>query len=369
MKFKITKTLKNSLARTGIITTEHGKIQTPVFMPVGTKGTVKTMSPEELQEIGAEIILGNNYHLYIQPGLDVIEEMGGLHKFINWNKPILTDSGGFQIFSLSPITKITDDGAKFQSYLDGHRIFFTPEAAIKSQQIIGADIIMALDECTTYPISHKKALEAVIRTTKWAKQCSNYFYDNNYKKQALFGIIQGSVYPDLRQKSLQELTDLPFDGFAVGGLSVGEPLDLMLNILKDVTPQLPESKPHYFMGLGTPLEIINSINLGIDMFDCVMPTRVARNGLLFTSEGRIQIRNNKFRLDEKPIDTNCKCKVCQNYSRAYIRHLIKNKEILGMRLATYHNLYFLIDFVKQIRKAIKQNYFVQFREATIKLKL
>lgn len=366
MKFKILKKCKGTLARTGEMTLTHGKVRTPVFMPVGTKASVKTMSGPELEEIGAEIILGNNYHLFIQPGLEVLEKAGGIHKFMDWKKPVLTDSGGFQVFSLSKLSKITDDGVKFQSHFDGQSFFFDPETAIKSQQTIGADIIMAFDECTAYPIEHKRALEAVIRTSKWAKRCCDWFYANNRKKQAMFGIVQGGVFKDLREKSLKEITSLPFDGIALGGLSVGEPIDEMLEILRFIAPKMPFEKPHYFMGLGTPLELINAIDQGIDMFDCVMPTRVARNGLFFTSQGRVQIRNSGFRDDFKPVDPECKCKVCQHHSRAYIRHLIKCGEILGFRLASYHNLYFLINLVKEARKAIERGYFPEFREMIIK---
>lgn len=369
MNFKIKSRCRHTLARTTVIHTKHGKIQTPAFMPVGTKGTVKAMSAEELHTIGAEIILGNTYHLFIQPGMEVMEKAGGLHKFMNWKSPILTDSGGFQMFSLSKITKITDEGVRFQSYLDGRRIWFTPEEAIKIQQIIGADIIMAFDECTPYPITPKKALTSVIRTTKWAKQCCDYFYQNNYKKQALFGIVQGSVFTELRDKSLRELKAMPFDGYAIGGLSVGEPVEEMLKILRYTAPKLPENKPHYFMGLGTPVELIRAVDQGIDMFDCVLPTRVARNGLLFTMNGRIQLRNTRFRTDLGPIDPECSCFVCKNHSRAYIRHLVKNREILGMRLATYHNLHFLIDLMKKTRNAINRGYFPEFLDMIISKKL
>jgi queuine tRNA-ribosyltransferase len=334
-------------------------------MPVGTKASVKTMSSEDLAEIGAEIILANTYHLFIQPGLDVLEACGGVHKFMNWDRPMLTDSGGFQIFSLQGITRVTDEGAHFSSYLDGRKIFFTPEEAMRVQQVIGADIIMAFDECTSYPVDEKRALESVIRTSKWAKRCSDFFYENNQKEQALFGIIQGSVFPDLRKKSREEITALPFDGFAVGGLSVGEPLPRMFEILEGVAPLLPEDKPRYFMGLGTPAEIVKSVDMGVDMFDCVMPTRVARNGLFFTSEGRIQIRNARFKTDFTPPDPACSCKVCRSYTRAYIRHLVKNSEILGLRLTTYHNLYYLLDLMAKIRTSLEQGTFSKLRDTVI----
>jgi len=369
MKFRILKSAKGSKARNTVIRTSHGLIRTPVFMPVGTKATVKTMSPEELKKMGADIILSNAYHLVIQPGLDILEQAGGIHKFMNWDRPVLTDSGGFQMFSLSRLTKVNDDGVIFRSYLDGRKINFTPEEAIRAQQTIGADIIMAFDECVSYPVTPKRSLESVIRTTKWAKRCIKWFQETNNKKQAMFGIIQGSVFPDLRKKSLSELTRMPFDGFAIGGLSVGEPQELMLSVLKETAPGLPEGKPRYFMGLGTPLELVHAIDAGIDMFDCVMPTRVARNGLMFTSQGRIQIRNNQYRNDFGPPDAECRCPTCRNFSRAYIRHLIKNREILGMRLTTYHNLYFLINLTRQIRKAINNGYFMDFREMILKKKL
>ena len=338
-------------------------------MPVGTKATVKTMSAEELKEIGAEIILGNNYHLYIQPGLELMELAGGINKFMAWDRPVLTDSGGFQVFSLSKDNKITDDGVMFQSYHNGDRIYFDPETAIRSQQVIGADIIMAFDECCHYPIEHDVALASVVRTSKWAKRCCDWFYAHNEKEQAMFGIVQGSIFEDLREKSLREITALPFDGIALGGLSVGEPMDVMLKVLKHIAPQMPEAKPHYFMGLGTPIEIINAIDQGIDMFDCVMPTRVARNGMCFTSEGRVQLRNAQYRTDLKAIDPNCKCKVCQTHSRAYIKHLIKNSEILGFRLASYHNLYYLVNFVKEIEKAIDGGFFPEYKEMIVKKEL
>jgi len=366
MKFKILKTCRKSAARTGRVTVSHGSFDTPVFMPVGTKATVKTMDVEDLHEVGAEIILANTYHLFIQPGLEVIEKAGGIHKFMAWDRPVLTDSGGFQIFSLGHLTKVTDDSAIFKSYLDGRRITFTPEDAVRAQQTIGADIIMAFDECTSWPIEHKRAMESVIRTTKWAKRCVDYFYANNIKKQAMFGIVQGSVFPDLRKKSLKEITGLGFDGIAVGGLSVGEPLDVMAKTLSDIAASLPAEKPRYFMGLGTPQEILFAIDQGIDMFDCVMPTRVARNGLLFTSEGRVQLRNSRHRLDFGPPDPACGCRVCRTHSRAYLKHLIKCNEILGMRLATYHNLYYLINFIREIRKAIKAGHFEEFRDREMK---
>ena len=362
MKFKVTKTIRSARARTGRVTTAHGSFETPIFMPVGTRATVKTMDREELAEVGAEIILANTYHIFIQPGLDVIEKAGGIHPFMAWDKPVLTDSGGFQIFSLGHLTKVTDESAVFKSYLDGRRITFTPEDAIRAQQSIGADIIMAFDECTSWPIEQKRCLESVIRTTKWARRCADFFYKDNPKQQAMFGIVQGSVFPELRQRSLKEITELPFDGIAVGGLSVGEPLEVMSEVLRGIAEGLPEEKPKYFMGLGTPREILFAVDQGIDMFDCVMPTRVARNGLLFTTEGRIQLRNSVHRLDFGPPDPACGCKVCRTYSRAYIKHLIKCNEILGLRLATFHNLHYLINFVKEIRKAIKGNYFEEFRD-------
>jgi queuine tRNA-ribosyltransferase len=362
MKFRVSRTCRRSRARTGRVTVEHGSFETPVFMPVGTKATVKTMDVADLKAVGAEIILANNYHLFVQPGLEVIEKAGGIHRFMNWDRPVLTDSGGFQIFSLGHVTKVTDESAVFKSYLDGRRITFTPEDAIRSQQAIGADIIMAFDECTNWPIEHKRAMESVIRTSKWAKRCADFFYANNAKRQAMFGIVQGSVFPDLRKKSLKEITALPFDGIAVGGLSVGEPLEMMAETLSAIADALPADKPRYFMGLGTPREILFAIDRGIDMFDCVMPTRVARNGLLFTSEGRIQLRNSRHRLDFGPPDPACKCQVCRNHSRAYLKHLIKCGEILGMRLTTYHNLHYLINFIRETRKAIRGGFFEEFRD-------
>jgi len=362
VKFKILKTISNSDARTAVLTLPHGEVKTPVFMPVGTRAAVKTMISQDLLELDAQIILANSYHLFLQPGLEVIELAGGIHKFMNWNRPVLTDSGGFQIFSLKGLTRVNDDGVRFSSHIDGRKFFLTPEDVIKIQQIIGADIIMAFDECVSFPSTEKKVLQSVVRTTKWAKRCIDFFKKNKSKEQYIFGIVQGGIYPELRKKSIREITDMPFDGFAIGGLSVGEPLSDMFEILSLTVNNLPYDKPRYFMGLGTPLEIIKAVEMGIDMFDCVMPTRVARNGLFFTSKGRLQIRNANFKTDFSPPDPECSCKVCQNYTRSYIRHLIKSNEISGLRLTTYHNLHYLLKLMVKIRESIEGGFFNELKE-------
>jgi len=338
-------------ARLGKLTTAHGVIETPVFMPVGTQATVKTMSPHELKEIGSEIILSNTYHLYLRPGHKLIEEAGGLHKFMSWDKPVLTDSGGFQVFSLADLRDIEEDGVTFRSHIDGSKHFFTPERAMEIQMSLGADIAMAFDICSPYPCSYEHALEASDRTTRWAKRCKD-FHEHPY--QSVFGIIQGSMFPDLRKKSMLEITDIDFPGYAIGGLSVGEPKDIMYEVLDHIADEMPRNKPRYLMGVGSPDCLLEAVKRGIDMFDCVLPTRIARNGTAMTSLGKVVVRNATYARDWEKLDPNCNCYTCSNYSRAYIRHLLKADEVLGIRLTTIHNLNFLINLMKDARQAIKE---------------
>jgi len=352
---------ENTKARHGVINTAHGKIETPIFMPVGTQATVKAMTSAELKEIGSEIILANTYHLYLRPGEDLIEQAGGLHDFMNWDKPILTDSGGFQVFSLSDFREIEEEGVHFKSHLDGSKHFISPEKAIQIQNKLGSDIIMAFDECPPYPSEYDEMAKSVERTIRWAQRCKSEKEKINNSSQALFGIVQGGVYKKLRKYSAQATTELDFPGYAIGGLSVGEPNEEMYEILDYTTPFLPENKPRYLMGVGTPEDLIEGVKYGVDMFDCVMPTRIARHGQVFTHNGKITIRNAQFKDDFSPIDADCDCEVCQNYSRAYIRHLMKRKEILGMRLNTYHNLYFLLNLMEELKTAIKNNNFEEYR--------
>lgn len=342
-------------ARRGVFHTAHGSVQTPAFMPVGTQATVKTLTPEEVCELGAEVILSNTYHLYLRPGADLIAEAGGLHSFMHWEGPILTDSGGFQIFSLGNLREITDEGALFRSHIDGSLHYFTPEKAVEVQELLGSDIAMVLDECVPYPIDYESAAAALRRTTSWAQRAKLV---HRRKDQALFGIVQGSCFDDLRLKSTDQLLELDFSGYAVGGLSVGEPKNEMYRILDLVAPRLPLSKPRYLMGVGSPDCLWEGIERGIDMFDCVLPTRIARNGTVFTTQGRLVVRNAAYARDFRPLDSECCCYVCRNYSRAYIRHLIKANEVLGIRLTTYHNLYFLASLMETIRAAIEQDRFL-----------
>ena len=353
-KFSLLKNDSETSARLGQISTAHGLIDTPVFMPVGTRATVRTMTPEELKEVRAEIILSNAYHLYLRPGAEIVEKAGGLHKFMHWDRPILTDSGGFQIFSLSSIMRVEADGVEFRSPLDGSKHFFTPELAIDVQEKLGADIIMPLDHCVSYPSDREAVAKAVDLTTAWARRCQEAHTRDD---QALFGIVQGGVYPELRKKSAEELSALDFPGYALGGLSVGEPIDLANEMISHTTQSLPVEKPRYLMGIGSVAEIGVAISHGIDMFDSVFPTRVARNGTAFTSAGRVNIRNKKYEDDFQPIDANCNCYCCTNYSRSYIRHLYMAGEILPLRLLTQHNLTFTINAVLSARDAISQGTF------------
>lgn len=359
-RYELIKEDRDSKARLGKIYTPHGVIETPIFMPVGTRATVKAMTPEELKDLGAQIILGNTYHLYLKPGHELIEEAGGLHKFMNWDRPILTDSGGFQVFSLGDLRKITEEGVEFRSHIDGSKHFISPEKSIQIQNSLGSDIIMAFDECAPYPSDWDYVKKSLERTTRWAKRCKDA--NANPDTQALFGIIQGGMYRDLREQSSKEIIDLDFPGYAVGGLSVGEPADLMCEMLDYTVPLLPKEKPRYLMGVGSPDYLFEAVIRGIDMADCVLPTRIARNGTVLTSQGKLVIRNATYSRDFTSLDPECDCYTCKNYSRAYIRHLFNVNEILGSRLATIHNLYFLIKLMENIREAIKEDRLLQYRE-------
>ena len=351
---------KNSGARRGVIHTPHGDIQTPVFMPVGTQATVKAMTPEELkEEIEAQIILGNTYHLFLRPGEDLIKEAGGLHKFMNWDRPILTDSGGFQVFSLGKLRKITEEGVEFRSYLDGSKNYLSPEKSIEVQQALGSDIMMAFDECCEYPSTYEYTKASMERTTRWAERCKEAWTSEN---QGLFGIVQGGFYKDLRDISLNDLKELDFPGYAIGGISVGEPKDLFLDILNYTAPKMPENKPRYLMGVGSPDYLIEAALAGIDMCDCVLPTRIARHGTAMTHNGKVVIKNKKYERDFTPLDPECDCYTCKNYTRAYIRHLINMNEILGMRLLSIHNLRFLTKLMDRVRIEIERDNLINFRD-------
>ena len=351
---------KNSGARRGVIHTPHGDIQTPVFMPVGTQATVKSMTPDELKDwIDAKIILSNTYHLYLRPGSKLVKEAGGLHGFMNWDRAILTDCGGFQVFSLKDLRKITEDGVEFRSHLDGSKHFFSPESVIETQEDLGADIIMAFDECVEYPASYEYTKQSMERTTRWAKRCKDAHKTTD--KQGLFGIIQGGFYKDLRDKSLEDLVALDFPGYAIGGISVGEPKEEFLDILRYVAPKMPENKPRYLMGVGTPDYLIEAALSGIDMCDCVLPTRIARNGTALTWNGKVVVRNATYEKDWGPLDPECDCYTCKNYTRAYLRHLVKTKEILGDRLLSVHNLYFLAKLMERVRLEIENDNLINFR--------
>jgi len=344
-------------ARTGVLTTVHGEIPTPVFMPVGTQGTVKAMTPVMLEEAGARLILANTYHLYLRPGRDLIKKFGGLHKFMNWSGAILTDSGGFQVFSLGALRKITADGVLFQSHIDGSKHFISPETAIGIQEDLGADMIMAFDECTPYPATREQANVSLDITLDWAVRCKKA---KKREDQALFGIVQGGTYLDLRSEALSRITEIGFDGYALGGLSVGEPKDKMMEIVQEMAPRLPERHPRYVMGVGTPEDIVRCIDLGIDMFDCVMPTRCARNGLLFTNQEKVVIKNARYRNDQSPLDAACDCYTCRNFTRAYLRHLYVSGEILAMILNTIHNVRFYQRLMEDIRGALHNGDFQRF---------
>lgn len=357
--YELQKECPHTGARAGLLHTPHGTFTTPMFMPVGTQATVKTMAPEELKEMGAQIILSNTYHLFLRPGADLVEEAGGLHRFMNWDKGVLTDSGGFQVFSLGALRKITEEGVNFRSHIDGSKQFLSPEVATKVQGQLGADIIMAFDECIPYPAEHDYAKTSTARTSRWAERCLKAKTNDI---QGLFGIVQGGMYMDLRKQSARDLTSMNFDGYSIGGLSVGEPHDLMYEVLEQTTPLLPTNKARYLMGVGTPDCLVEGVARGVDMFDCVYPTRVARNGMAMTHQGRLTVKNATFARDWGPIEEGCQCYACRNYSRAYIRHLYKAEEILAFRLVSYHNLYFLLKFMRDMREAILEDRFPSFRE-------
>lgn len=358
LSFQLLKT--SGAARRGEIKTDHGTIQTPIFMPVGTYGTVKGMTPRDLLEIQAQIILGNTFHLWMRPGLDVMRQFGGLHQFMGWSGPILTDSGGFQVFSLGAMRKIVEEGVHFRSPVNGDKLFLTPEESIHIQTVLNSDIVMIFDECTPYPATHKEAADSMQLSQRWAKR-SRLAFDGLKNPNSLFGIVQGGMYEDLRDESLEALVEIGFDGFAIGGLSVGEPKDDMRRILAYTAPKLPENKPRYLMGVGTPEDLVESVSNGIDMFDCVMPTRNARNGWLFTRNGDIRIRNARFKNDESPLDADCSCYCCQNFSRAYLHHLDRSREMLGAQLNTIHNLHYYLELMGQMRVAIERDEFTQWR--------
>lgn len=356
--FDLVKKDAKTHARRGVVHTPHGDIQTPIFMPVGTQATVKAMTERELKEIGAQIILSNTYHLHIRPGEELIREAGGLHQFMSWERPILTDSGGFQVFSLASLRKIKEEGVHFRSHLDGSKMFIGPETSMDIQQALGSDIAMAFDVCSPYPCDHRTAMEAMHRTHRWAERCKAH---HTREDQAVFGIVQGAFYEDLRIESAKTLADMDFPGYGIGGLSVGEPKPVMYGMLEAIMPYMPEHKPRYLMGVGSPDCLVEGVYRGVDMFDCVLATRVARNGTCFTDSGRLVIRNAQYAHDFGPIEEGCDCYACRNYSRAYIRHLLKAGEITGGRLATIHNLRYLLRLMERIRQAIEEDRFEEFR--------
>ncbi len=366
---------KDQNARAGILQTAHGQIETPIFMPVGTVGSVKAIAPDDLNNIGAQIILGNTYHLYLRPGDELIARRGGLHKFNAWDKPILTDSGGFQVFSLSSLRKMTDDHVEFRSHIDGSKHIFSPEKVISIQRNLNSDIMMQLDECIGYGASEKDALKAVQRSTAWAKRCREAYpphlvnempkheiaVGENSRGNLLFGIVQGETYPHLREMSAKSLMEIGMEGYAIGGLAVGEPKHKMVKIIDQLNPILPQDKPRYLMGVGTPLDILYGIENGVDMFDCVLPTRNARNGTLYTSEGKINIKRKEYAEDESPLDPNCNCYTCRTFTKSYLRHLFVSQEILSFRLNSLHNLTFFLDLVRGARKAIIEGNFKEYK--------
>lgn len=359
VKYKLKHKDKNSKARLGTITTPHGEFITPMFMPVGTQATVKTLSPEEVKELGSGIILANTYHLWLRPGPDIVEKAGGLHKFMNYDGAMLTDSGGFQVFSLSDLRKITEEGVTFKSHLDGSSLFMSPEISIGIQNKLGADIIMSFDECIPYPVDYEYAKNSTDRTLRWAKRGKDAHMNKN---QALFGIVQGGEYPELREYCAKELIKMDFDGYAIGGTSVGEPKSVYKEMIDMAIDYLPEDKPRYLMGVGSPVSILEAIERGVDMFDCVLPTRIARHGTAMTSKGRVVIRNAKYKEAFVPLDDECDCYTCQNYTRAYIRHLFSANEQFGQRLVSIHNIRFLHKLVNESREAIEEDRFVEFKE-------
>lgn len=361
IKYRLIKKDKRTGARLGEIITPHGTFPTPMFMPVGTLATVKSIAPEELEEMGASIILSNTYHLWLRPGEDVVEEAGGLHKFMNWDKGILTDSGGFQVFSLSDMRRIEEEGVHFRNHLNGSKMFLSPEKAINIQNKLGPDIMMSFDECPPFDESYDYVKKSVARTSRWAER--GLKAHANPDRQGLFGIIQGAGFKDLREQSARDLVAMDFPGYSIGGLSVGEPKAEMNRVLEFTTPLIPENKPRYLMGVGTPDSFFDGVINGVDMFDCVLPTRIARNGTCMTHKGRLVVKNAKYERDFGPIDDQCNCYTCRNYSRAYIRHLFKSDETFGLRLTSYHNLYFLLEVMRNIRQAILDDNLLEYREA------
>ncbi len=360
VKYELIKKDSRTKARRGRITTPHGVIETPVFMPVGTAATVKAMRPEEVRDMGAEIILANTYHLYLRPGHEVVKAAGGLHSFMNWERPILTDSGGFQVFSLGAMRKISEEGVEFRSHIDGSKHMLSPEKSMEIQNALGSDIIMAFDECIPYPADRSYVRDSLERTTRWLKRCREYHRDT--ERQSLFGIMQGGMYKDLRRESAEQIVDLDLPGYAIGGLSVGEPKEIMYDIMDDCVDLLPDDRPRYLMGVGSPDCLFEGVERGIDMFDCVLPTRIARHGMAMTSQGRVNIKNAKYEKDFTPLDPACDCYTCRNYSKAYLRHLFKSDEILSSMLMTNHNLHFLINTMKNMRKAIEEDRFTEYKK-------
>ena len=358
MKFE--KLAQSGRARRGRLTLEHGVVETPMFMPVGTYGTVKGMLPRDIEEIKSQVILGNTFHLYLRPGLDVIREHGGLHGFMKWNKPILTDSGGFQVFSLGAMRKIKEEGVTFRSPIDGSKVFLSPEISMDIQHTLNSDIVMIFDECTPYPATHEEAQKSLQLSLRWAKRCKTQHHDVLKNRNALFGIIQGGMYEDLREESLKGLKEIDFDGFAIGGLSVGEPKDEMIKVLDYLPAMMPADKPRYLMGVGKPEDIVEAIRRGVDMFDCVMPTRNARNGHYFVTDGLVRIRNSQYRHDQNPLDSHCDCYTCSNFTRAYLFHLEKCGEMLGSMLGTIHNLRYYQRFTQDIRDALDNGTFDEY---------
>src|SRR5207248_4810306 len=372
--FELTATDQNTKARRGRLKTAHGVIETPAFMPVGTQGSVKAVSPRELRELKAQIILGNTYHLFVRPGLEVIRHFGGLHRFMNWDGPILADSGGYQIFSLAKLRKITEEGVAFQNHLDGTPAFISPEIAMEIQAALGSDIAMVLDECPPWPCEYDYAARSLEMTMRWAKRCKEWAEENAQRptpnaqrltKQLVFGIVQGGTFEDLRRSSAQAIAAMNFDGYAIGGVSVGEPEPEMMSAVEWSEPHLPENKPRYAMGLGTPPQLLELIARGMDMFDCVLPTRLARNGTAFTSGGTLNLKNAEFAMQKGPIEDGCTCAACSEFSRSYIRHLVKTEEILGLRLITLHNLHLYLNLMRQARDKIDIGTFDQFRKSFV----
>ena len=358
--YELIKKDSRTKARRGRVNTPHGPIETPVFMPVGTAGTVKAMKPEEVRDMGAQIILGNTYHLYLRPGHEVVKAAGGLHKFMNWERAILTDSGGFQVFSLGAMRKISEEGVEFRSHIDGSKHMLSPEKSMEIQNALGSDIMMAFDECAPYPADRNYVKNSLERTTRWLKRCKEYH--KNTEQQSLFGIMQGGMYKDLRKQSAEEIVELDLPGYAIGGLSVGEPKEIMYEVMDDCVDYLPADKPRYLMGVGSPYCLFEGVERGIDMFDCVLPTRIARHGMAMTSQGRVNIKNAKYERDFTPLDPNCDCYTCRNYSKAYLRHLFKSDEILSSMLMTTHNLHFLVNTMAGIRKAIEEDRFLEYKK-------